>query len=97
MVSDQVLRQLEGDGIIQRDPRNVYRTTRRWQGAMARASLQLYRVNEQSADLRVPIVCALLDLYGSDQPAERIADLTEAMLPIETMELDPHPEQPLTH
>lgn len=85
---ERALRRLELDGLIQRD-RAVYRTTRRWQGAMARAALHLYRLEEQSTDLRMPIVCALLDVYGPDQPAELIADLTEAMLPIEARELEP--------
>lgn len=85
---EQALRRLELDGLIERDGA-VFRTTRRWQGAMARAALQLYRAEEQSADLRIPIVCALLELCGEDQPPALIADLTEAMLPIEAGELDP--------
>ena len=50
----------------------------------------LYRAEDKSADLGLPIVHALLDLYGADAPAERVADLTEAMLPIELRELSPH-------
>ena len=84
----QALRRLELDGLIQLENGEL-RTTRRWQGAMARAALQLYRAGEKSADLRLPIVCALVELYGSEETAEVLADLTEAMLPIEARALDP--------
>lgn len=85
---EEALRRLELDGLIQREGAEL-RTTRRWQGAMARAALQLYRAGEQSTDLRLPIVHALLDIYGPGEPAARLASLTEAVLPIERRELNP--------
>lgn len=89
---ESALRRLELDGLILRAGAS-FRTTRRWQGAMARAALHLYRVGEQGSDLRIPIVCALLELYGMDEPPVRIADLTEAILPIEAKELSPRSER----
>jgi hypothetical protein len=57
---------------------------------MARSALRLIRFEEvRDDDLRLPIVGALLELYGDDVSGERIVELVEAMLPIEAAELDP--------
>lgn len=87
---EEALRGLERDGLLRRE-QAVLRTTKRWQAAMARAALRLYRAGEDSDDLRIPIAAALFELYGPDVMRERMAELVEAMLPIEAAELDPRP------
>jgi hypothetical protein len=82
----QVLGELENDGLIVRDE-DVLRTTRRWQGAMARAAQRLYEKGDAGEDLRIPIVLALLEIYGGTIPDERLADYAEAMLPVEARSL----------
>jgi len=73
---------LERDGLAAREG-DVLRTTRKWQRAMARAALHLYEAGDPGEDLRVPIVSALLELYGDRVEDEELAGLVEAMLPIE--------------
>jgi hypothetical protein len=70
----------------------VYRTTTRWQAAMARSALRLYRQGARDDDLRVPVASALVELYGANLLDEEIAQLVETLLPIERVEL--HPPQP---
>ena len=53
---------------------------------MARAALGLYGRDAPWQDLRLPIATALLDTYDSLSDVE-LADLVEAMLPIEQREL----------
>lgn len=86
---DLAQRRLEADGLATRDQRkgDQLRTTRRWQGAMARAALRLYEAGDPGHDLRVPIAAALLELYGADLEDEALAGLVEAMLPIEVKAL----------
>ena len=84
----EALLQLERDGLLRRE-QAILRTTRRWQAALARAAFRLYSIDDPGDDLRLPIAAALLELYGPDQPSERIAKLVEAMLPIELAELNP--------
>lgn len=76
------LRRVEESGLAVRVG-GVLRTTRRWQGAMARAALRLYEGRDPGDDLRVPIASALLELYGDQAEDEELAALVEAMLPIE--------------
>jgi hypothetical protein len=76
------LRRIEDDGLAARVD-GVLRTTRKWQRTMARAALALYEAGDPGEDLRVPIASALLDLYGDRVEDEELADLVEAMLPIE--------------
>jgi hypothetical protein len=76
------LLKLEKDGLVVRD-RDVFRTTRKWQGAMARAALHLYGTGDPGQDLRVPIAHAIVEIYTSETPDEELIDLVEAMLPIE--------------
>lgn len=82
------LASLEADGLIRRDG-DRFRTTRRWQSAMARAAFRLVGSGVDGDDLRVPVASALVEIYGVDEPEQRIAELVEAMLPIEERELDP--------
>lgn len=79
---------LEADGLLRREGDRL-RTTRRWQGAMARAAFRLVGAGIDGDDLRVPVASALVEIYGVDEPEEHIAELVEAMLPIEERELDP--------
>ena len=85
MRETSVLSRLEADGLVRPGPGGA-RTTARWQEAMARAAHRLYRGDAPWQDLRLPITAALLDTYGS-LPDVDLADLVEAMLPIEQSEL----------
>lgn len=80
------LARLESCGLIRMDGVR-YRTTRRWQGAMARAALRLLAEGEHSSDLRVPITHALVELFGSHLDDDELASLVEAVTPIEAAEL----------
>ena len=82
------LEMLEADGLLRREGDRL-RTTRRWQGAMARAAFRLVGAGIDGDDLRVPVAAALVEIYGVEEPEEHIADLVEAILPIEERELDP--------
>ena len=76
------LRELEKDGLVLLEGR-------RWKGAMARASLALVKRGQTEGDLRLPIIHALVDIYGAEHPDGEIARLAHAMLPIEAAELRP--------
>lgn len=86
--NSQALARLEADGFLERASGRP-RTTRRWQAAMMRAAAKLYGTQADEADLRLPVAMALLECYGADLSDREIADLTEAMLPIELIELSP--------
>jgi hypothetical protein len=77
---------LAADGfIVAGDAR--WKTSRRWQQAMARAAVRLYDKGDPGDDLRVPIALALLDVYADTVDDEMLASLVEAMLPIESASL----------
>jgi hypothetical protein len=80
------LARLEVDGFVTPDGAS-YRTSRRWQQAMARAAVQLYDAGDPGEDLRVPIALALVEIYSGQVEDEVLVDLVEAMLPIETASL----------
>jgi hypothetical protein len=87
-----VLARLESDDLVWRSRQREdeeYRTTRRWQAAMARAAFRLYASGDEASDLRLPIAFALVEIYGSDVPDADLALYVEHMLPIEAHELDP--------
>jgi hypothetical protein len=63
------------------------RTTRRFQSAMVRAAGRVYQ-SEVAFDLRVPIALALIELFGADTDTEELSALVDAMLPIESRELE---------
>ena len=80
----RALSRLEADGLLAREgDGEVLRTTRRWQGAMARAALRLYHAGDPGHDLRVPIAAVLVEIYQSQVPDEDLAAMVEAVLPIE--------------
>ncbi len=85
MDETSTLARLIADGLVRAGPDGA-RTTARWQGAMARAALGLYRSDAPWQDLRLPIAAALLDLCDGLSD-EELADRVEAMLPIERREL----------
>jgi hypothetical protein len=72
---------LETDGLIT-PIGDSHHTTKRWQGAMARAAARLYDVRDPGQDLRVPVAHAMLEIFPG-APDEELAALIEAMLPVE--------------
>ena len=80
------LARFEADGFILRDGRR-WKTGRRWQQAMARAAMKLYHEGDPGDDLRVPIALAIVEIYSGTLDDETLAELVEAMLPIETSSL----------
>lgn len=88
MRASDPLAALEAEGLLRREGDRL-RTTRRWQSAMARAAFRLVGAGIDGDDLRVPVASALVEIYGIDEPEQHIAELVEAMLPIEERELDP--------
>jgi hypothetical protein len=79
------LAQLIADGLVRREGQRC-RTTARWQAALARAALGLQRAGAPWGGLRLPVAAALAERYpglGDDA----LADLVEAMLPVEEAEL----------
>lgn len=80
------LARLEADGfIVQRG--QSWATSRRWMQAMARAAVKLYEANDPGEDLRVPIALAIVEAYAGTVEDEVLAQLVEAMLPIESSSL----------
>ena len=81
--SERVLARLEQDGLVRRRAGAV-RTTRRWQGAMARAALRLVDAKEVREDIRIPMAMALLELYEGVDDDELIG-MIEVLLPLEVV------------
>jgi hypothetical protein len=81
--SERVLARLEQDGLVRRHD-GVVRTTRRWQGAMARAALRLVDAKEVREDIRIPMAMALLELYDGVDDRELIK-MIEVLLPLEVV------------
>jgi hypothetical protein len=81
--ADAALARLVRDGLVHRAG-DAVKTTRRWQGAMARAALCLVREHETRDDLRIPMAMALLDVYGEVDDDELIA-MMEVLLPLEVV------------
>jgi hypothetical protein len=61
-----------------------FKTTRRWQGAMARAALSLVHNSPHGDQLRIPMAMALLELYGEVADDELVA-MMEVLVPMETI------------
>jgi hypothetical protein len=86
-VSVQTARaRLEADGFIVMSG-GTWRTSRRWQQAMARAAAKLYEAGDPGEDLRVPIALAIVDAYAESVDDDIASELVEAMLPIEAAAL----------
>lgn len=61
------------------------RTTRRWQGALARAAARLYAEGAPWRDLRLPIAAALVELLQADD--DTLVACVDVMLAVELEEL----------
>ena len=79
---DSAVARLEQGGLVHRE-QGVVTTTRRWQGAMARAALRLVAEGEPREDLRIPVVMALVDVYGAEIDDEDLLAMVEVLLPLE--------------
>jgi hypothetical protein len=84
--SEMALARLEADGFIVQHAQ-AWKTSRRWQQAMARAAVRLYEAGDPGEDLRVPIALAIVEAYSNTLEDETLAALVEAMLPIESASL----------
>jgi hypothetical protein len=87
-----VVAELVRDGLLERRG-DRFRTTRRWQSAMARAAFRLISEGNRGEDLRLPMIVALVELYGEACSPERLVACVETMLPIELYELRPEDER----
>jgi hypothetical protein len=89
MPDPSALQRLEADGLVRRED-GAARTTRRWQAAVARAALRLLAAGAPAEDLRLPVATAMIELYPGCSDLE-IAELVEAIAPVEARELAPRP------
>ncbi len=64
-----------------------YISTRRWHGAMARASLQLISRQEKQNDLRLPITLALTEIFKDTVTTKDLVTYVAAMLYVESQSL----------
>jgi hypothetical protein len=83
MAEAEILARFAADGLVRLGIEGA-RTTGRWQAAMARAARHLHETGAPWQDLRLPIACALLEYYG-ELADEELANLVEAMLPVEEL------------
>ncbi len=92
---------LQEKGLIENDEHGAWRTTRRWQGVLARSSVRLLAVGDGGTDLRIPIIVALVDIFGDTHDADSLASCVHVMLDIERRDLSrlwrirPPPPAPL--
>jgi len=84
MPEDAAVRRLIEDGFLDHGETGL-RTTRRWQGALARAAFALQRAGAPW-DLRLPIAAALAD-HDPALSDRELAELVEAMVPVQEAEL----------
>lgn len=84
MPEDAAVQRLIEDGFLCLGEAGL-RTTRRWQAAVARAALALQRAGAPW-DLRFPIAAALAE-EAPDLSDRELAELVEAMLPVQATEL----------
>ena len=85
----QAVADLVRDGVLAREHERL-RTTRRWQGAMARAARALQEAGAEF-DLRRPIAMALIDLLGAHRDDRELARYVAVLLPFESASLDDRP------
>lgn len=92
---DAALSRLAADGLVRREG-DRWRTTRRLQGALARAALGLIAAGRgrDDGDLRLPLALALAGVYADNATDAELAAMVEALLPIEARELAPAPPPP---
>jgi hypothetical protein len=88
-------------GLIERDDQGAWKTTRRWQNALARAQVRLMAAGDGGSDLRIPIIVALVDVFGDTHDADSLASCVHLMLDLERRDqrrlwrLRPPPPSPL--
>jgi len=87
---DEPFVRLEADGLVAPEG-DAWRTTRRWQGAMLRASARLMADGDAGDDLRVPVATALLDLYGERLGDDELAAMVTALGTLEARLMLPGP------
>jgi hypothetical protein len=80
------LARLAVDGWIEQRDASSWKTSRRWQQAMARTAARLYE-EDPGDDLRVPIAHVMLELYDGKVDDDMLVELVEAMLPLEAAAL----------
>jgi hypothetical protein len=83
---EEALARLAVDGWIERRNETSWKTSRRWQQAMARTAARLYK-EDPGDDLRVPIAHVMVEIYDGSVDDEALVELVEAMLPIEAAAL----------
>ena len=83
---DEALARLALDGWIVEKSEASWKTSRRWQQAMARMAARLYK-EDPGDDLRVPIAHVMVEIYDGQVDDETLIELVEAMLPIEAAAL----------
>ena len=79
--------QLEHDDLIHFGSHGP-ETSKRWQGAMMRATADLIKNGDVEQDIRVPIVHALLSIYGTPKSNEELSDLVLALMEVESQWLE---------
>jgi hypothetical protein len=84
---EEALARLAADGWIEQTAESSWKTSRRWQQAMARTAARLYK-EDPGDDLRVPIAHAMVECYeGKVDDDDMLVALVEAMLPLEAVAL----------
>jgi hypothetical protein len=84
---EEALARLAADGWIETSAGASWKTSRRWQQAMARTAARLYK-EDPGDDLRVPIAHAMVECYADAiDDDELLVALVEAMLPLEAVAL----------
>ncbi len=86
VMHDEALARLSADGWIEPKDESSWKTSRRWQQAMARTAARLYR-EDPGDDLRVPIAHVIVELYDGQVDDELLVELVGAMLPLEAAAL----------
>lgn len=78
---------LARDGLI-RFGKHGPETGKRWQGAIMRAAADLIKKGDEGKDVRVPIVHALLSIYGSRLSDEELSDYVLVLMEVESQWLE---------
>jgi len=84
----EVLGRLASAQLVRWDGERL-RPGRRWQAAMMRAAQRLIRSQETRHDLRVPVISALLELFGDHLPEDELVACAAVMVRLSADELMP--------
>lgn len=88
--------QLARDGLI-RFGKQGPETGKRWQGAIMRAAADLIKEGDEGKDVRVPIVHALLSIYGSSLSDDELSDYVLVLMEVESQWLEKIRQQQTTY